>query len=77
MKLTNYHTHHDRCKHAKGGVEAYVREAVLHHYDEIGMSCHTPHRNFKQLGTRRVMMNYQIILMILNKLKKSIPRSAF
>ena len=37
MKLTNYHTHHDRCKHAKGGVEAYVREAVLHHYDEIGI----------------------------------------
>lgn len=54
MKLTNYHTHHDRCKHAKGGVEAYVREAVLHHYDEIGMSCHTPHRNIKQLGTRRM-----------------------
>ena len=40
MLLTNYHTHHDRCKHAKGDVEAYVKEAVKHNYAEIGMSCH-------------------------------------
>ena len=38
MLLTNYHTHHDRCKHAKGDVEAYVKEAVKHNYAEIGMS---------------------------------------
>ncbi|MDE5978346.1 MAG: histidinol-phosphatase [Turicibacter sp.] len=54
MLLTNYHTHHDRCKHAKGGVEDYVQEAVKYHYHEIGMSCHMPHQNFPQMGTRRM-----------------------
>ena len=54
MLLTNYHTHHDRCKHAKGDVEAYVKEAVKHNYAEFGMSCHTPHQNFPQMGTRRM-----------------------
>lgn len=54
MLLTNYHTHHNRCKHAKGNVEDYVKEAVKHHYAEIGMSCHTPHQNFSQMGNRRM-----------------------
>ncbi|MEE0880567.1 MAG: histidinol-phosphatase [Turicibacter sp.] len=54
MLLTNYHTHHDRCKHATGDVEAYVKEAVNQGYAEIGMSCHTPHKDFKEMGTRRM-----------------------
>ena len=32
----------------------YVKEAVKHNYAEIGMSCHTPHQNFPQMGTRRM-----------------------
>ena len=78
MLLTNYHTHHDRCKHAKGDVEAYVKEAVKHNYAEIGMSCHTPHKNFPQIGTRR--MDYselEHILKILNELRKNIHKLKF
>jgi histidinol-phosphatase (PHP family) len=37
----NFHTHTYRCKHAKGDVEDYVREAVKHDLEIIGISDHT------------------------------------
>lgn len=52
--LTNYHTHHDRCLHADGQIEDYIKEAVKNQYVEIGMSCHAPYENFPELGTRRM-----------------------
>jgi len=52
--LTNYHTHHNRCRHAKGQIEDYVEEAVKNGYVEIGMSCHAPYEKFPELGTRRM-----------------------
>lgn len=69
MLLTNYHTHHDRCKHAKGDVEAYIKEAVQQNYAEIGMSCHTPHKNFPQMGTRR--MDYSELATYFEDIKRA------
>ncbi|MDO4924864.1 MAG: histidinol-phosphatase [Turicibacter sp.] len=69
MLLTNYHTHHNRCKHAKGNVEDYVKEAVKHHYAEIGMSCHTPHQNFSQMGNRR--MDYSELNIYFNDIEQA------
>ncbi|WP_235070643.1 histidinol-phosphatase [Turicibacter sp. TJ11] len=69
MLLTNYHTHHNRCKHAKGNVEDYVKEAVKHQYAEIGMSCHTPHQNFPQMGVRR--MDYSDLATYFNDIEQA------
>lgn len=64
--LTNYHTHHYRCKHAKGTVEDYVKEAVKHQYTELGMSCHVPYENFPEMGRR---MEYEDIAVYLNDIE--------
>ena len=55
--LTNYHTHHYRCRHAKGQIEDYIKEAVHNGYTEIGVSCHVPFANFPEMGDQR--MDYQ------------------
>ncbi|MGL4338512.1 MAG: histidinol-phosphatase [Turicibacter sp.] len=47
--LTNYHTHHNRCGHAKGTVDDYIKEAVKLGFDEVGMSCHVPYENFPEM----------------------------
>jgi len=52
--LTNYHTHHNRCHHAGGTVEDYVKEAIRHNYLEIGISCHVPYKNFPEAGNLRM-----------------------
>lgn len=39
---TNYHTHTERCSHAKGSDESYVRNAILGGFDLLGFSDHTP-----------------------------------
>ncbi len=39
---TNFHTHNYRCGHAVGDVEDYVKEALKHKYEEIGISDHAP-----------------------------------
>ena len=44
--LTNYHTHCQRCKHAEGSVETYVRQAIIEGYDVLGMSDHLPYPDF-------------------------------
>ena len=38
----NYHTHTERCFHATGSDEAYVRSAIEAGFDEIGFADHTP-----------------------------------
>ena len=39
---TNYHTHTERCGHAVGSDESYVKSAIAAGYDELGFSDHTP-----------------------------------
>lgn len=51
---TNYHTHHDRCRHASGTVEDYVKEAIRQQYDEIGISCHVPYENLAKFQSTRM-----------------------
>jgi histidinol-phosphatase (PHP family) len=38
----DYHTHHERCGHARGGIEDYVRAALALGLEEIGISDHAP-----------------------------------
>jgi len=52
--LNNYHTHHDRCRHASGTVEDYIKEAVRLGFDELGMSCHIPYEDFPDLKALRM-----------------------
>lgn len=40
--LTNYHTHHHYCRHAKGNVADYVKKAIVEKYSIIGISDHAP-----------------------------------
>jgi histidinol-phosphatase (PHP family) len=40
--ITNYHTHTFRCKHARGDVRAYVKEARKQGVGVLGFSDHTP-----------------------------------
>lgn len=49
---TNYHTHHVLCRHAKGHVEDYVKEAIKAGYTVLGMSDHGPLHNapFKRMN---------------------------
>ena len=53
--LTNYHTHHYRCKHASGTIEDYIIAAINEGYQEIGMSCHVPYEDFPEVGTYQRM----------------------
>ncbi len=39
---SDYHTHHDRCGHATGCIEDYVRAALALGMEEIGISDHAP-----------------------------------
>jgi histidinol-phosphatase (PHP family) len=41
MKI-DYHTHHNRCGHAEGGLEDYVRRAVELGVAQLGLSDHMP-----------------------------------
>jgi len=62
--LTNYHTHHDRCRHASGTVEDYIKEAVRLKFDELGMSCHIPYEDFPELKAPR--MTYEELALYFN-----------
>lgn len=37
------HTHHDRCGHAEGGIEDYIRSAIGRGLSVIGISDHSPY----------------------------------
>lgn len=39
----DYHTHHERCGHAKGTVEEYIISAINNNLDYIGIADHAPH----------------------------------
>ncbi len=47
MKLTNYHTHTELCRHATGLAVDYVKVAVREGFDIIGMSDHAPFQDEK------------------------------
>ncbi|KAA9002431.1 histidinol-phosphatase HisJ [Paenibacillus spiritus] len=40
--LIDYHTHHERCGHASGKLEDYVRRAIGLGYSQLGLSDHLP-----------------------------------
>ncbi len=42
MLAVDYHTHHDRCGHARGCIEDYVQAALAAGLEEIGISDHAP-----------------------------------
>lgn len=44
MKLWDYHTHNELCKHAKGKVEEYVQSGIEKGLTEIGIADHFPMR---------------------------------
>lgn len=39
----DFHTHHDRCGHARGTIRDYVEAAIANGLDMIGISDHSPH----------------------------------
>lgn len=41
-RISNYHSHVALCGHAEGTVEDYVKEAIKHNFEEIGISDHAP-----------------------------------
>ncbi len=41
---TNYHTHHELCKHAGGRAEDYIKEAIKLNMEVLGISDHAPSR---------------------------------
>ncbi len=43
---TNYHTHHELCKHADGDAEAYIQKAIELGFDFLGFTDHVPSRVF-------------------------------
>ena len=42
MRKTNYNTHTERCMHAYGSDEDYVKAAIQAGYEELGFSDHSP-----------------------------------
>ena len=42
IQRVNYHTHCDRCRHARGSAEEYVEEAVRAGVSKLGFSDHMP-----------------------------------
>ncbi len=41
---TNYHTHHELCKHAGGRAEDFIKSAIHHGLTTLGFSDHAPSR---------------------------------
>ena len=52
MQNFNYHSHTERCGHAVGSDEAYVKEAIRNGYRYMGFSDHAPYRNGDAPGER-------------------------
>ena len=42
MKLIDYHCHNQRCGHALGEIEDYVKVAIEKNFGEIGLTDHFP-----------------------------------
>ena len=42
MVSANYHTHTERCKHARGAEREYIESAIAHGFSVLGFSDHTP-----------------------------------
>ena len=42
MVKANYHTHTERCKHARGSEREYIESAIEHGFEVLGFSDHTP-----------------------------------
>jgi len=59
---TNYHTHMYLCRHAKGTVEDYVKEAIKLGFKALGMSDHAPWSELKDRSVRMKLSDYPIYL---------------
>ena len=71
--LTNYHTHHYRCLHATGEVYHYVEEAVKQGYAVLGMSCHMPYPDFKEMKHRMNFDEYEDYLQDIERADAAYP----
>lgn len=58
----NYHTHHHLCRHAVGNVEDYVKEAIKHGFEELGISDHAPSHIVDDMSVRMYQDEYPIYL---------------
>lgn len=67
----NYHTHMYLCKHAKGTIEDYVKEAIKNNFDSIGFSDHAP---FDFLEERSVRMGEEDYPLYLSQLDDAIKK---
>jgi histidinol-phosphatase (PHP family) len=55
----DWHTHNKLCRHAKGNIEDYIREAIKKGLDTIGISDHFPYefyRNFERIPYQEYSM---------------------
>lgn len=44
----DYHTHHERCGHARGNIRGYIEAAIENGLDIIGIADHTPYFSSKE-----------------------------
>ena len=65
----NYHTHTYLCRHAKGNVEDYVKEAIKLGFESIGFSDHAPWNDLIDRSVRMDMNEFQIYLNELEEAK--------
>ncbi len=68
---TNYHTHMYLCRHAKGTIEDYIKEAIRLGFTEIGMSDHAPWEELKERSVRMKNSDYPIYM---KKLEEAIKK---
>ncbi len=59
---TNYHTHMYLCRHAKGTIEDYIKEAIKLGFKEIGMSDHAPWKELTERSERMYLKDYPTYL---------------
>lgn len=58
----NYHTHHYLCNHATGNTEDYVKEAIKHNFDILGMSDHAPNNRVGDHNVRMDESDFEVYL---------------
>jgi histidinol-phosphatase (PHP family) len=44
----DFHTHHERCGHAKGAIRDYIEAAIEHGLDMIGIADHSPYFTYEE-----------------------------
>ncbi len=50
MRIEDWHSHNNLCRHAEGRIESYVEEAIKKGLNTIGISDHFPYEIYSNLG---------------------------